>query len=81
MNGENMLPCHEVMAQLWAYIDDELTQERMQQVRAHLEMCGRCYPQYNFHRTFVKFIGALRTSQLPKGARRRVFQRLLEEGA
>lgn len=81
MNGEEMLYCHDVMAQLWAYIDEELTPERTEQVRAHLAMCERCFPQFNFHRTFVMFIGAVQEKKLPRRVRRGVFQRLLEEAA
>jgi anti-sigma factor (TIGR02949 family) len=81
MNGESVLHCDEVIGQLWAYIDEELTTDRAAQIRAHLEMCERCYPQYNFHRTFVTFMTTVGNKSLPRGVRRRVFQRLLEEDA
>lgn len=79
MTGENMLHCHEVLAQLWQYIDAELTQELAAQVEAHLDMCQRCFPQYNFHRAFVTFIGTAAEVRLPKHVRRRIFARLLAE--
>lgn len=74
-----MISCHEVMAQLWAYIDGELTPEWTARIRAHLEMCERCHPQYDYQRTFLAFVHRLAAQPLPPGLRRRVFQALLEE--
>lgn len=76
-----MLPCHEVMPRLWEYIDGELTPERTDQIRAHLEMCERCFPRYDFQRAFVAFLQRQRREPAPPELRRRVFQRLLAESA
>lgn len=51
---DGMLDCQEVMQQLWAYLDRELTPDRMVAVSSHLALCTRCYPQFNFERAFLK---------------------------
>ena len=78
-NHDDMMHCHEALAQLWAYIDQELHPELNERVRMHLEMCRRCYPQYNFHRAFVALLGRVDRGGVPPKSRRRVFERLLEE--
>ncbi|MGQ0562720.1 MAG: zf-HC2 domain-containing protein [Gemmatimonadota bacterium] len=78
-SGTDLTQCHKVIAQLWAYIDGELTPERMDEIRAHLEMCHRCYPQYDFQRAFLAFIARVGDQPLPRQLRRRVFERLLAE--
>ncbi len=55
-----MLDCESVMRQLWDYVDAELTPERMEEIRMHVEMCKRCYPQYQFERSFLDAISARR---------------------
>lgn len=63
-----MIDCQSVMRQLWDFLDGELTSERVQAIEGHLKMCGRCYPQYEFERTFLDQIGKLRRehSDLPR---------------
>lgn len=55
---ELMLDCESVMRQLWDYLDGELTPERMAAIRAHIELCKRCYPQYEFERSFLDVVAA-----------------------
>jgi cyclophilin family peptidyl-prolyl cis-trans isomerase len=44
--AEESNSCHDVLARLWAYIDGELDYESADEVRTHIEVCKRCYPQY-----------------------------------
>lgn len=53
-----MIDCEEVMRSLWDYLDQELTADRMEAIRAHIEMCRRCSPQYEFERSFLEALGA-----------------------
>lgn len=57
-----MLDCDAVMRQLWDYLDGELTSEREEAIRAHVAVCKRCYPQYDFERTFLQALEAARRS-------------------
>ena len=53
MGDMEMLDCDTVMRQLWDYLDEELTADRMAAIRAHLSMCARCFPQFEFERSFL----------------------------
>lgn len=53
-----MLDCESVMRELWDYLDGELTTQRMEAVRGHLEMCKRCFPQFQFEQSFLAALAA-----------------------
>ena len=55
-----MLDCDSVMRQLWDYLDGELTADRMEAIRAHLEMCTRCMPQMEFEQSFLNAMARAR---------------------
>lgn len=81
MNKGQELDCDMALAQLWDYLDDELTPERMAAVRLHLERCSHCLPHAIFGERFLK---ALRDSrgdcEMPDGLRSKVVARLKQEG-
>jgi anti-sigma factor (TIGR02949 family) len=79
MNEAQMIPCDQVIAKLWEFVDGELNEEQAETVRAHLDICGRCFPQYNFQRAYKEFIRRSRDQPLPQGLRRRVFEAILAE--
>lgn len=81
MNETKRIPCERVLPRLWEYIDGELTPERREEIRAHLEVCSRCFPQYDFRRAFRTFLRRQATQPVPTNLRRRIFERLLEEEA
>ena len=79
MNG--MIDCHAVMRQLWAYLDGELTADRVAAIEEHLAVCARCYPQYQFERTFLEQIGRVRREHSDlSGLRTRLVTALTAEG-
>ena len=53
-----MLDCESVMRQLWDYLDGELTEDRTAAIRAHLELCKRCFPQHEFERSFLDAVAS-----------------------
>ena len=76
-----MPDCESVMRQLWDYLDGELTPERMAAIRAHLDMCQRCYPQYEFERSFLDAIaGSPREHSNPERLRARLMAALQAKG-
>lgn len=76
-----MIDCETVMRQLWDYLDGELTAERADQIRAHIEMCKRCYPQYEFERSFLDALAARqRTHSDPERLRTQLMAALVERG-
>jgi anti-sigma factor (TIGR02949 family) len=81
VNRPEMIPCDQVIRRLWDYVDGELDPESAAALRAHLDMCSRCLPQYDFQKAYRAF--ALRTSSqvVPPHLRRRVFEAILAEEA
>lgn len=55
-----MIDCQAVMRQLWAYLDGELSVERIPEIQGHLAMCARCHPQFEFERAFLEQLGRAR---------------------
>jgi mycothiol system anti-sigma-R factor len=73
-----MMPCEHVLARLWEYLDGELSPADDEAVRKHLEVCGRCYPRYNFQRAYLEYARRIRDREhAPTELRRRLFQNLL----
>lgn len=81
MTGPHPIPCDQVVIRLWEYIDGELNEQGAADVARHLELCQRCFPHYDFQRSYVEFLR--RTSQCgaPPAVRRRIFEAILEEKA
>lgn len=74
------IDCAGVMERLYEYIDEEIdSPELVERIRAHLELCRRCYPFYGFERAFLRYLAQQRVAQAPPELRRRIFQRILEE--
>jgi mycothiol system anti-sigma-R factor len=73
--------CHSAMAQLWDFLDEELTDERMTLVHRHLDECALCHPHAAFAR---QFLGALRRCRsadpMPETLRERVIETLRSAG-
>jgi anti-sigma factor (TIGR02949 family) len=69
------------MERLWEFVDGELPGDEEQAVREHLEMCGRCFPQYDWHRAYARFVRSAAKRMDNPALRRRVFAALLRESA
>lgn len=50
------ITCEQALARVYEYLDGELAPEEEGEVRAHLEVCQRCYPLFNFERIFLDFL-------------------------
>ena len=68
--------CADVLRQLWEFLDEELTDERMVAVRAHLDRCAGCYPEYDFERIFLEAVAATGRQRCASVALR---ERILEQ--
>jgi mycothiol system anti-sigma-R factor len=79
MNQAEMIPCDQVIARLWEYLDGELDPERSAPIQAHLEMCARCFPQYEFQRAYKTFVRRSAQQEIPPALRRRIFEVILAE--
>jgi anti-sigma factor (TIGR02949 family) len=77
-----MMSCHEAMERLWEFLDGEMPDEDRQALQRHLEVCGRCYPAYDFQRAYLEYTRRLATQeQAPPELRKQLFQRILEMDA
>lgn len=81
MSTPGIIPCDHVIARLWEYIDGEISDESAGLIRAHLDVCAHCFPQYNFQRAFVEFVHVHGATPIPPALRHRVFETLLREDA
>ena len=54
------IDCDRAMRQLFDYLDEELTAERMREVREHLISCSRCLPHHDFEKAFLQALANTR---------------------
>lgn len=82
MASNKMLRCEEALARLMEYIDGELPAEEQGAVKAHLDICDRCYPRYDFQRAYHEFTRRIQErDHAPAGLKRRLFRMILEQEA
>ncbi len=76
-----MCDCQTAMAQLWDYLDHELTPERYEMVKAHLAACAHCVPHARFAEGFLGALHRCRhEAPMPEGVRSAVMSALQREG-
>lgn len=76
-----MIDCETVMRQLWDYLDGELTAERTEAIRKHVEMCSRCRPHSEFERAFLVAVSrSRREHSQPERLRGVLVEALAEQG-
>jgi mycothiol system anti-sigma-R factor len=79
MKNGTMIPCDQVVAKLWEYLDRELAEGTAAQVQQHLEVCGRCFPQYDFQRAYREYLRQVQRESVPPELRHRIFESVLAE--
>jgi len=80
-NEVRPIDCRIAMQRLWDFLDEELTEDRMAEVRRHLDTCEQCLPHHEFAQRFLKAMQASRAEQLmPPEVRRKVLRKLVEAG-
>ncbi len=73
--------CRDAIDQLYDFLDGELTEERMQEMREHLDRCSGCHPHYDFERAFLAAVAASRErGGCPAAVRQRVMESLRAAG-
>jgi anti-sigma factor (TIGR02949 family) len=73
--------CRVAMAQLWDYLDHELTDEAMVAVQIHLEECASCHPHAAFAQQFLTALKRCRSQDpMPETLRSRVLDTLRNAG-
>jgi anti-sigma factor (TIGR02949 family) len=75
------IDCSTAIAELWDYLDQELTPERMEAVRTHLDRCAGCHPHMEFASRFLEALHKCRGEHaMPEDLRLAVIDRLRREG-
>lgn len=75
--------CSEAIDRLYAYLDGELDEPRVAEVRAHLEHCAPCLEAFDFEAELRKVVVSRCAEKVPQEVRLRilaVLERLSEEG-
>jgi anti-sigma factor (TIGR02949 family) len=64
MSGTKIPPlppeCLEVLKHVWDYLDDQLTDETTERLRAHIDECQGCFQYKTFQENFLEAAGTLR---------------------
>jgi anti-sigma factor (TIGR02949 family) len=80
-NDVRDIDCHSALKQIWDFLDLELTQERMAEVRKHLTTCQHCLPHHDFARRFLDALQATREGKVtPVELRASVMRQLADSG-
>jgi anti-sigma factor (TIGR02949 family) len=75
-----VINCTYCLKALNPYLDRELTDEDIAQVREHLEMCGECLHQFQFEESVRRLVRVrCQQQQAPEGLRAKIEARLLIE--
>jgi anti-sigma factor (TIGR02949 family) len=76
-----VIDCTTAVRQLWDYLDDELDDARMVEVRQHLLTCKSCLPHAEFGRRFIQALSRAREHHImPPAVRGQVLESLAQAG-
>lgn len=73
------IDCEEALARVYEYLDGELAPELQERIHAHLEVCRRCYPVFDFERLFLDHVREKGLEEPADEGFRRELEMLLEE--
>ena len=80
-DGIREIDCLSAVRQLWDYLDAELDDQRMVEVRHHLLNCKECLPHAEFGRRFIQALSRARERHVaPPAVRDQVMSALTEAG-
>jgi anti-sigma factor (TIGR02949 family) len=75
------IDCRTAVRQLWDYLDEELDDQRVDEVRQHLETCKHCLPHADFGERFLQALnGARQRHLMPTAVRSQVMAALAQAG-
>jgi mycothiol system anti-sigma-R factor len=80
-NLDTLMPCHEVVALLWEYLDGELDDAMRARIREHRDHCHHCTDHFTFEGAFLRTVTRVIDEPCETGAlRQRILTALREEG-
>ena len=73
--------CAEVLRHLWDYLDDQITPEGAQRLKAHIAACPKCQEYAVYQSCFLEAVAKLRGALgAPETLRERLAASLKEQG-
>jgi mycothiol system anti-sigma-R factor len=72
--------CAESLQELYSYLDGELTAERREHIKAHIEGCLPCYEAFDFEAELRIVVSTRCKEQVPEALRNRVADALKKLG-
>jgi mycothiol system anti-sigma-R factor len=73
------IDCQEAVHELYYYLDGELTEERREEIRVHLDWCGPCNGAADFEAELRRVIANRCRDRVPDSLIRRVAEAIDEE--
>jgi len=77
--GESEVDCNETLYRLYTYLDGELTEERRDEIKRHLDECPPCFEAFDFEVELRTVIAHRCKDHVPDSLRQRVHDALIEE--
>jgi mycothiol system anti-sigma-R factor len=73
--------CLEVLKHVWDYLDDQLTDEKTEELRSHLAECRGCFEYKTFQQNFLDAMSTIAERPgAPPGLREKVIASLRQQG-
>ena len=73
--------CADVVRHLWDYLDEQLTPEGAERLRAHMTACEKCRGYSDYQACFLEAVAKLRANlDAPASVRERLAEGLKSEG-
>ena len=70
------VPCSEVLARVYSYLDGEIEDKSLSQIREHLDECGPCLREYGLEEAVKRLVQKCCGSEsAPSGLRSKVLVR------
>lgn len=70
--------CEEALRDLYGYLDGEITAERREHIRVHIEECGPCLDAFDFETDLRELVARTCQTEAPDTLRDRVARAILE---
>jgi anti-sigma factor (TIGR02949 family) len=73
--------CAEVLHHLWDYLDEQITPEGAERLKAHIASCPQCRSYEEYQECFLRAVAGLRQEMnAPDSLRERLAERLKGQG-
>lgn len=70
--------CDEALHDLYGYLDGEITEERRELIRVHIEECGPCLEAFDFEFELRELVARTCRSEAPESLRSRIADAIRE---